>query len=132
MKRALLVGTLLILAIAGCSSDTSLKGTWQYDGGIYNGTPRVASPEMVMQRIYTANSYEAFVTNPDGTKTKYGAGSYEFKGDSVQFTSKFSNQPSQLLNKAQRYAYKFEGARFITSGVLPNGMVVEEYWKKVK
>ena len=57
---------------------------------------------------------------------------YEIKGDSLFITSNFSSRPSQ--NTAVTIAYKFavDQDKLIISGILPNGMIVEEYWKRVK
>lgn len=128
--RSTLAGLCLTL-IAGCSVN-QLKGTWQYDGGIYNGKEQKASPEFQMQRIYSADTYEAFVLEGDAKPELYNSGVYEIKGDSLRITSKFSSQPSQNTDVTISYKFKIDKDRLTTNGVLPNGMVVEEYWKKVK
>jgi len=123
----LILGTALLSA---CTS-SPIKGTWQYDGGIYNGKPRKAATDFKMIRTYTGDSYEGHLIEGT-TETRYTAGNYEIKEDSVFLTSTFSNQPSQLLNRTQAYGFKVEDSRLTIRGTLPNGMQVEEYWKKVK
>lgn len=123
-------GICLIL-IAGCS-ENQLKGTWQYDGGVYNEKEQKASPEFQMQRTYTSDAYEAFVLEGDAEPELYNSGVYEIEGDSLHITSKFSSQPSQNTDVTISYKFKVDKDRLTTNGVLPNGMVVEEYWKKVK
>ena len=125
-----LAGICLILVI-GCSS-SEVEGKWQYDGGIYNGKPRKAATEFLMQRTYTADSYEAYLLEGQAAPELYNSGSYEIKGDSILITSKFSSQPSQNDNITITYKFTSEGNKMTTSGVLPNGMVVEEYWKKLE
>ncbi len=129
ITKNLVVGMILILA-AGCSSNT-VEGTWQYDGGIYNGKARNAHTDFQMQRTYKSDTYEAFLLEGTAAPELYNSGIYEIKGDSILITSKFSTQPSQNDDVAITYKFRVEKDKMITNGVLPNGMIVEEYWKRV-
>lgn len=120
----------VIMSAAGCT-DSPIEGTWQYDGGIYNGNPRQASTDFQMIRTYTTDSYEGHMIEGK-TDTRYTAGTYEVKNDSIYLTSTFSNQPSQLLGRSQAYQFEIADSRLTIKGTLPNGMQVEEYWKKVE
>lgn len=121
---------LTFLFLTACSS-SPMKGTWQYDGGVYNGKPRKAAEDFKMFRTYTWDSYEGHLIEGD-IKTRYTAGKYEIRKDSVYLTSTFSSQPSQLLNRTQAYEFKVEDSRLTIRGTLPNGMQVEEYWKQTE
>ena len=66
------------------------------------------------------------------SETRYTAGTYVIRDDSVYLTSTFSSQPSQLLGRSQAYRFRIEGSKLTISGSLPNGMKVEEYWKKIR
>lgn len=123
-------GVFVMMQVA-CSS-SSFKGTWQYDGGIYNDKQQKSSPDFKMQRTYTADKYEAFILEDGAEPEKYGSGRYEIKGDSFLVTSEYSSQPSQLIDKTIRYKFKIDKDHLTLNGILPNGMRVEEYWKKVK
>jgi len=132
--KPLLTGSLavlILLLVSGCSSN-AVEGKWQYDGGIYNGKARNAATEFLMQRTYKSNTYEAFLLEGQAEPELYNSGTYEIKKDSILITSKFSTQPSQNDNVTIAYKFKVERNRLTTSGVLPNGMVVEEYWKMVE
>lgn len=122
---------IFILIQLACSNKT-IQGTWQYDGGIYNGKAQSASPDFKMQRSYTANMYEAFMTDGDTRPEKYASGKFEIKGDSLLLTSEYSSQPSQLVGKTIVYKLKLDKDKLTIKGTLPNGMLVEEYWKRVK
>lgn len=122
---------IFIMVQVACSSN-SFKGTWQYDGGIYNDKEQKASPDFKMQRTYTADKYEAFILEEGAAPEKYGSGRYEVKGDSFLVTSEFSSQPSQTVGKTIGYKFKFDKDKLTLNGVLPTGMKVEEYWKKIK
>jgi hypothetical protein len=114
----------------GCSSD-KLEGKWQYDGGVYNGKPKAAAPDLVLQRTFTKDKYEAHTVEEGVQGEKYAGGNYKTEGDSLFLTGTFSAQSSQLMGITQGYQFKIEGDKLTTKGVLPNGMQVEEYWKKV-
>ncbi|HXI00196.1 MAG TPA: hypothetical protein VNI52_07985 [Sphingobacteriaceae bacterium] len=124
--------TILALSIifTSCSSN-QLEGKWQYDGGIYNGKPKAAAPDFVLQRTYTNDKYEAHTVEAGVQGEKYAGGDYKIDGDSLLLTGTFSSQVSQLVGITQRYEFKLEGGKLTTKGILPNGMNVEEYWKKV-
>ena len=125
------LAALCLILMVGCSSN-GLEGKWQYDGGIYNGKARNAATEFLMQRTYKADTYEAFLLEGEAKPELYNSGKYEIKGDSILITSTFSTQPSQNDNMTVAYKFKIEGDKMTTNGVLPNGMIVEEYWKRVK
>lgn len=125
-----LSGICLIL-ISSCAS-SPIKGTWQYDGGIYNGRPQKASSEFQMERTYANGTYEAFMLEGSAPPEMYNSGIYEIKGDSLLITSKFSSRPSQNTDVMIAYKFIIEKDKLTIKGVLPNGMVVEEYWKRVK
>lgn len=124
--------TIFVMALlfTACSSD-KLEGKWQYDGGIYNDKPKEAAPDFVLQRTYTKDKYEAHTIENGVQGEKYAGGDYKIVGDSLFLTGTFSSQASQLVGITQKYQFKIEGKKLTTRGVLPNGMKVEEYWKKV-
>jgi hypothetical protein len=85
-----------------------------------------------MQRTYTENSFEAFMIEGSAKPELYSSGIYEIKGDTLLITSKFSSRPSQNTDVLITYKYAIDQKKLTINGMLPNGMVVEEYWKKVK
>ncbi len=129
MKRFAVI--LLAASLAGACSSGPIQGTWQYDGGVYNGNPKPPARDFRMVRTYTGDTYEGRLIEGE-SETRYTAGTYQIRNDSVYLTSTFSSQPSQLLGRSQAYRFKIENSRLTISGVLPNGMQVEEYWKKIK
>jgi predicted cupin superfamily sugar epimerase len=110
----------------------TLKGTWQFNGGVYNGKPDGAPKAYKMQRKYTDNSFAAFALQKGYKTEKYEAGKYVLKGDSCFETSTFSSRPSQLVGKTVAYGYKIKNNELVLSGTLPSGMVVEEHWNRVR
>jgi hypothetical protein len=115
---------------SSCSNNL-IKGTWQYDGGVYNGRSQKASVEFQMNRIYTSDSYEAFMLEGNNPPELYNSGIYEIKGDSIFITSKFSSRPSQNTDVTIAYKFSVHQNKLTLYGILPNGMIVEEYWKRV-
>lgn len=133
MKNLLNISSFLFfLVIFSSCNNSPFKGTWQYDGGVYNGKSQKASLEFQMNRIYSENSYEAFMLEGNNPPDLYNSGIYEIKGDSVYITSTFSSRPSQNTDVTIAYKFVVDQDKLTLNGILPNGMIVEEYWKRVK
>lgn len=122
----------VLLLMVSCKKTDSLEGTWEYQGGIYNGKKEGAPTDYKMQRSYQDETYEGFVLEEDAEPEKYDGGNYEIRDSIYLETTTFSSQPSQVLNKTITYKFKREGELFTIMGTLPNGMQIEEYWKKIK
>jgi hypothetical protein len=122
---------ILCLVMLSSCSENPLNGTWQYDGGLYNGREQKASSDFKMQRTYKDNTYEAFMIEGSIKPELYNSGIYEVHGDTLLITSKFSSRPSQNTDLTINYRFNIIKDKLTINGVLPNGMVVEEYWKRV-
>ena len=122
---------IIILFVLSSCSKNQLEGTWQYNGGLYNGREQKASSDFIMQRTYSAKSYEALKIEGSREPELYNSGIYEVKGDTLLITSKFSSRPSQNTDLTIPYKFKIINGKLTINGVLPNGMIVEEYWNKV-
>jgi hypothetical protein len=133
MKSIFKLTTILfcIIFISSCSKNPII-GTWQYDGGLYNGREQKASTDFLMQRTYAGNTFEAFLIEGTAKPELYSSGIYVIKSDTLLITSKFSSRPSQNTDLTISYNYVIDQNNLTIKGVLPNGMIVEEYWKKVK
>lgn len=119
-----------IIFFSSCSNNP-LEGTWQYNGGLYNRREQKAPNDIKMQRTYSNDAYEAYMLEGSNKPELYNSGIYEIKGDTLLITSKFSIRPSQNTDLTIKYLFKIQEDKMIINGVLPNGMVVEEYWNKV-
>lgn len=132
MKRSiLLIITIGCIILTSFVNQTTLKGTWQFNGGVYNGKRDTALMQYTLRRVYTDHDFNAFASQ-QGYKTEhYEAGNYVLKGDTCFETQTYSSQPSQATGKTIAYIITFKNNEFILSGTLPSGMVVEEHWKRV-
>lgn len=132
MKNIVQVYLLILfcLILSSCSKNP-LDGTWQYDGGIYNGREQKASTDFKMQRTYDEKTYVAYLIEGSAKPELYNSGLYTVQNDTLFITSKFSSRPSQNTDVTISYKFKIEDKKLIINGVLPNGMLVEEYWIKV-
>lgn len=110
----------------------TLKGTWTFVGGIYNGKKEGATKDYTLRRIYTDKGYSAFAMEKGYKTEKYESGTYYFKGDTCVDTETFCSQPSKITNIPMHYAYTLRHDTLTLKGTLPTGMVVEEYWKKTR
>ncbi|HEY4323368.1 MAG TPA: hypothetical protein VGN20_05260 [Mucilaginibacter sp.] len=130
MKRYCIV----LLSVIFCSfqSTTSLKGTYEFVGGIYNGKKEGAPAGYVLNRKYDNTKYQAFMVEKGYKPEKYEAGKYSISGDTCIDTETYSSQPSKIINIPISYSFTLKNDTLTFKGTLPTGMKVEEYWKKVK
>jgi hypothetical protein len=131
MKKFVLASLVIVIASA-FTGEKTLKGTWVYLGGIYNGKKDLAPADYIMQRQYDNAHFNAFAIQKGYKPEKFEAGNYILKGDTCIETETFSSQPSKLKDIPVHYRYKIRHDSLIFNGKLPSGMVVEEYWKRVK
>jgi hypothetical protein len=130
MKR---YSVLLIILLCGSFvSEPTLKGTWEFAGGIYNGKKQGPPTEYALQRKYNATHYEAFAIEAGSKPEKYEAGDYVLSGDTCTDTETFSSQRSRITNIPIHYLYTLRNDTLTLKGTLPSGMQVEEYWKKIR
>ena len=130
MKR--LTAAIVILGSCWFNAATTLKGTWIFQGGIYNGKKEGAPAGYTLQRRYQAGKFDAYLVEKGEKTQRYQSGNYELKNDTCFETETYSAQPSKLTGITLHYHYIIRRDSLILQGVLPTGMSVEEYWKKVK
>jgi len=121
-----------VLLLSSFVNVPSLKGTWQYAGGISNGKFYAPPQDYSQQRQYTKDKFEAFLIEKGEKPLKYEAGKYSLTTDSCFETQTYSLQPSVLTGKLIHYSYIIKNDTLFLKGKLPNGIDVEDYWKKVK
>jgi hypothetical protein len=125
-------GILFIAVASSFSGKKTLAGNWEYLGGIYNGKKDGPPTDYTLQRRYDNAHYNAFALQKGYEPERYEAGDYQIKGDTCIETETFSSQPSKLKDIPVRYLFSIRKDTLIFKGKLPSGMVVEEYWKRVK
>jgi len=131
MKKSILL-TLGIPVITAFQSVPTLKGTWQFAGDMNKGKREGAPKEYALQKKYNDGHYEAFVIEKGSKPEKYETGDYVLKGDTCVDTETFCSQPSKITHIPIHYSFTIKKDTLTIKGVLPNGVQVEEYWKKVK
>ena len=129
MKKLCFLFTALLL----CSFQTppSLKGTWEFVGGIYNGKKEGAPTEYALHRKYDDSHYEALAIEKGYNPEKYEAGDYTLIADTCIDKETFCSQPSKITNIPIHYLFIIKNDTLTLKGTLPTGMRVEEYWKRV-
>jgi hypothetical protein len=128
-KIGVLFMSLLLLSF---QTTTTLKGTWKFVGGIYNGKKEGQPTEYALQRKYDTAHYEAFIIEKGYKPEKYETGDYFLKGDSCIDIETFSSQPSKITNIPVHYLFSLTKDTLTLKGTLPTGATVEEYWKRIK
>jgi hypothetical protein len=122
---------LIVLLLCSFQNPTTLKGTWEFVGGIYNGKKEGAPTQYALHRKYDAAHYEAFAIEKGYQPEKYETGDYTLNGDTCVDTETFCSQPSKLTNIPIHYLYTIKHDTLTLMGTLPTGMRVEEYWRRV-
>lgn len=130
MKKIIIA--VIVLGCCAFEPVTTLNGTWIFQGGIYNGKKEGAPIDYTLQRQYQDDHFDAYLLEKDSKPQKYQSGNYQLRNDTCFETETYSAQPSQLTGKTMPYHYIIRQDSLILQGKLPSGMVVEEYWKKVK
>jgi hypothetical protein len=130
-KISIIALFIAIFSLATSAQAQTLTGTWQFNGGIYNGKRDTASLQYTMRRVYTSKNFNAYASQKGYKTERYEAGNYRLKGDTCFETQTYSSRPSQAMGKTIAYLYAIKNNELILSGTLPSGMVVEEHWKKV-
>jgi hypothetical protein len=131
IKVVLLLST-LCGGFSSVQTITSLKGKWQYIGGLYNGKKDNPPTEYALHRVYDEAHFDAYALEKGYKPERYEAGDYMIKGDTCIETQTFCSQPTKLKNIPVHYLFSVRNDSLILKGKLPTGMVVEEYWKRVK
>ena len=129
-KAALLV--LLVALLSSFQQQKSLKGTWQFCGGYFNGKPSAAPKDYEMQRKYNDTNYEAYLLEKGEKPFRYEMGNYKLVADTCLETQTFSAQLSELKGITVHYAYTMRHDTLVLKAKLPNGNVAEDFWKRVK
>jgi hypothetical protein len=132
MIKKIVSAFLILAALFAFVADAPLKGNWEYSGGIYNGKPEPASKDYTLRRQYDDAHYTALFIEKGAEPFQYEKGDYVLKQDTCLETQTFSTQPSKLLNITLKYHYRIKNDTLTFNGILPNGTVVQEYWKRVK
>ena len=129
--KNLVIAFLLVALLSSFQTVTTLEGTWEYAGDIFNGKKEGAPTAYALQRKYSEAHFEAYAIQKGYLPEMYETGDYKLNGDTCLEVQTFTSQDSKLLNIPIRYHYTVTNDTLALSGILPNGASVVEYWKKV-
>jgi len=131
-KTVLILATVVCIGLISFTKVVSLKGTWQYNGGVSNGKAEGPPTQYSLQRKYTDKDFAAFVLEKGSKPEKYEAGTYILKGDTCFETCTFNSQTPQAIGKTVAYIFSVKGGIIHLMATLPGGTVVDDQWKKIK
>jgi hypothetical protein len=124
---------LTVVAIFAFKSDVpTLKGTWQYCGGKFNNKLSPAPKGYQQLRKYTDTSFSAFLLEKGEKDVKYESGNYTLTADSCLETQTYCMQSQDMVGTTVHYQYTMRNDTLVLNGKLPNGALIEDYWKKIK
>jgi hypothetical protein len=131
MKK-LIPFTLAIILFCSFYKAPSLKGVWEYAGGISKGKYYSPPKNYKQQRKYSDTKFDAFLLEPGKKAVKYESGNYTLKNDSCFETQTYCLQTQKMVGLTVNYWHTVRNDTLILKGILPNGTLIEDYWKKVK
>ena len=129
---AFLILLFVVITASSFIPKATLRGAWEYAGGIYNAKKELPPTDYKLQRKYDKKHFESFSIDTGSAPEKYEAGDYVLKGDTCVETQTFSGPPSKVLGIAVSYLYFIRNDTLTLKATLPGGMVIEEYWKRMK
>jgi hypothetical protein len=132
MKKIILPFLFAAFLCSFTNSNNSLKGVWEYSGGLLNGKVDSASTAYKLQRTYDDLHYQALVIEKGEKNFVYEKGDYRLQADTCFETQTYCIQPSKLLGKTVKYTYMVSNDTLKLLATLPNGSKVEDHWVKVK
>src|SRR3569623_201714 len=106
MMKKIIIFLLLIIVASSFANVRTLKGTWQFAGGIYNGRQEGPTKKYTLQRKYTDTTFDAYLVEKGSKPQKYQSGYYAIKNDSCTETETFSSQSSKLTGIPVHYHYE--------------------------
>jgi len=121
-----------LILLSSFDQPKTLSGKWTYAGDIFNGKKEGGPTDYTLQRKYNDTGFTAYVIQKGYKTEEYETGIYSLAADTCLETQTWCSQPSKLLNVAVHYHYSFNKDTLVLNGILPNGAIVEEYWKRVK
>lgn len=131
MKKVFLPLALLSFVLWSFHSETTLEGIYIYAGGTYNGKAALPSKDYILQRRYNDKEFEGTFIEPGQDTLVYEQGEYKLLQDTCLEKQTYSKQPSKTLNITVPYTYVISNDTLKFFGKLPNGITVQENWKKV-
>ncbi len=122
----------IAISVISFINPVSLKGVWQYRGGVSNGKTEGPPKGYTLQRVYTDKGFNAFVLEKGTKPEKYEAGNYVLKGDTCFETCTFNSTTPQAMGKTVVYLFTVNKGIIHLKATLPGGTVVDDQWKKIK
>jgi hypothetical protein len=132
MKKTIFPFLAVAFLCSFINGNSSLKGVWEYRGGLLNGKIDSVSTAYKLQRTYDKLHYQALVIEKDAKSFVYEKGDYKLNADTCFETQTYCSQPSKLLGKTIKYIYTVSNDTLKLQATLPNGNKIEDHWVKVQ
>jgi hypothetical protein len=148
-KYSAMLFAITLLALAGLAADSktsvdngqtnkmsALVGTWEMVSSKYGDAKESSEPpaDRKSLKFITPTHFLWVWVDPKTKKISNSmGGTYKYEGSSYVETPEFAFEGmEEYVGKAQKFIAKVEGDKWTHSGVLSDGMKLEEIWKRVK
>jgi hypothetical protein len=116
------------------SSTARLVGTWKLVSARFGGQESDLPKQQKVLKHLTPVQMVWIRINPDtGQVTAMAGGSYSLKGDAYTETPEygFGDDFQVVRGKTHSFTCKVEGDKWYHTGMLANGLKIEEVWQRV-
>ena len=115
-------------------SGAKLIGTWKLVSAKYGGEESKITEGQTTLKHVTPSQWMWASYGKDGKVTRAAGGTYTVKGDDYEETPEygFSEDFDLIKGKAQKFKWKVDGNRWYHTGVLSNGLTIDEIWEQVE
>ena len=116
------------------SSAARLVGTWKLVSARFGGQEsELPKQQKVLKHVTPAQMVWVRINPDTGTVTAMAGGGYTLKGDTYTETPEygFGSDFQVIQGKTHTFTCKIDGDRWNHTGMLANGLKIEEVWQRV-
>ncbi len=115
-------------------AENKLVGTWKQVSAIYGGREYKFPEGTTTLKHVTPTQFMWASYDKDGVVSRTAGGGYTVKSDVYEETPEYgmSGDFEIIKGKAQTFAWKVEGNKWLHVGKLSNGLTIDEVWERVE
>jgi hypothetical protein len=118
----------------GASAGNALVGTWRLVTAKYGGKEHRFPDGTTTLKHVTPTQFMWVSHDQDGKIWRTAGGGYTIRGTVYEETPGYgmSSDFGVIRGKAQTFAWKLDGNRWLHTGKLSNGLTIDEVWERVE
>ena len=114
-------------------AENKLVGTWKLVSASYGGRQSTLPEDATTLKHITPTHYTWLTYDMEGTVTRGAGGTYTFEADEFTQMGIYGLAATVALVKGKNtYKCKVEGNKWYHTGILANGLTIEEVWERIE